>query len=103
MSAKVPGKQGVLVFPATQTYSNREVVRWIGAPDSDEPAPRVTLAAAAEKAAALAPTETTAAAAAEDGDEDDDSDGLALGFGIAGLISGLAALAITFVRRPRRS
>ena len=34
MSAKVPGtSRQTLVFPATQTYSNGEVVHWIGAPD----------------------------------------------------------------------
>ena len=37
MSAKVPADETTLVFPATQTYSNGEVVRWIGAPDSTLP------------------------------------------------------------------
>ena len=32
MSAKVPAEETTLVFPATQTYSNGEVVHWIGAP-----------------------------------------------------------------------
>ena len=31
----------VLTFKALQTYSNGEVVRWIGAPSADEPAPQV--------------------------------------------------------------
>jgi periplasmic copper chaperone A len=99
MSAKVPAK-GELVFPATQTYSNGEVVHWIGAPDSDTPAPRVTLTPKVEETAAPAGTETTAAAETED---DSGTEGLALGFGIAGLVAGLAALAMTFVRRPKRS
>jgi uncharacterized protein len=44
MTARVPETRGrTLVFPATQTYSNGEVVRWIGGPDADEPAPRVRL------------------------------------------------------------
>ena len=30
-----------LVFPSLQTYSSGEVVRWIGPPDSEEPAPVV--------------------------------------------------------------
>ncbi len=101
MSAKVPAEQTTLVFPAVQTYSNGEVVRWIGAPDADEPAPRVTLTPKIEEVAAPASTETTAAANTED--DDSDRDALALGFGIAGLVVGLAALAITFVRRPKRA
>ena len=52
LSAKVPNEETTLVFPATQTYSNGEVVRWIGAPDSDTPAPRVTLTAKIEAAPA---------------------------------------------------
>ena len=47
MSAHVPNRPGlVLVFPSVQTYSSGEVVRWIGPPRSDEPAPRVTLSRA---------------------------------------------------------
>jgi uncharacterized protein YcnI len=38
-----PGKS--LTFKALQTYSSGEVVRWIGPPDADEPAPQVTLTA----------------------------------------------------------
>lgn len=46
----VPGEAGdVLTFPAVQTYDNGEVVRWIGDPDSEEPAPTVTLAEAGEE------------------------------------------------------
>lgn len=40
-SARVPEESGILEFPAIQTYDSGEVVRWIGAPDSDEPAGRV--------------------------------------------------------------
>jgi uncharacterized protein YcnI len=97
LSAKVPAEQTVLVFPATQTYSSGEVVRWIGAADSDTPAPRVVVTATAEPAAA--PAETTAAAESDD----DGSDWLALGFGIAGLVTGLAALALVLLKRPRRA
>ena len=106
MSVKVPSEETTLVFPATQTYSNGEVVRWIGEPDADTPAPRVTLTAAVEETQATptpAPTETTEAVAADDDDGDDDLDGLALAFGIAGLVAGLAALVVTLVRRPNRS
>ncbi len=103
LSAKVPAEPGTLTFPATQTYSNGEVVHWIGAPDADEPAPQVKLTAAAaeEETAAPAPTETTAAAETED--DESDTDTLALVFGIAGLVAGVAALVLTLVRRPRRA
>lgn len=102
MSAKVPDAQGTqLVFPSVQTYSNDEVVRWIGPPNADEPAPRVTLGAKEPEAgAAAAAAEETAAAASEEAD--DDSSGranLALGFGIAGLVAGLAGLGAALLRR----
>ncbi len=100
MSAKVPAEVGTLTFPATQTYSNGEVVRWIGAPDSDAPAPQVELTEAVqEETAEPLPAETTAAAASTD--DDSDLDGLALAFGIAGLVAGLAALAVVLLRRPK--
>lgn len=54
ISVRVPdGDPGdFLVFPAVQTYQGGEKVRWTGALDSDEPAPRVELLPPA--AAALA-------------------------------------------------
>ena len=101
MSAHVPNTPGTeLVFPAIQTYSNGEVVRWIGAADADEPAPRVTLEAA--QAEHGAPTATTAPTETEESGEDDESEdraNLALGLGAAGLIAGLAALGMGFCRR----
>lgn len=47
LSLRVPqGKAGdFLTFPSIQTYRGGERVRWTGAPDSDEPAPRVKLLA----------------------------------------------------------
>ena len=47
LSIHVPNTPGqTLTFPATQTYANGKVVRWIGAPESDEPAPNLTIEAA---------------------------------------------------------
>jgi uncharacterized protein YcnI len=44
LSARFPEQRGrTVVFPAVQTYSNGEVVRWAGARNADEPAPRVTI------------------------------------------------------------
>jgi periplasmic copper chaperone A len=48
LSVLIPGKAGsTLTFKALQTYSNGSVVRWIGAPGSDTPAPTVLVTAAA--------------------------------------------------------
>jgi len=87
LSARVPASAGtVLEFPALQEYSSGEVVRWIGPPDSDEPAPRVTL---------------TAAAAGDE--EDDDGEGLALWLAVAGIVLGGLALAVAVAGRIRRA
>jgi hypothetical protein len=45
VSILVPdGKPGTLLtFKAVQTYSNGHVVRWIGSPSAEEPAPQVAL------------------------------------------------------------
>ncbi len=40
-SARVPDDPATLAFPALQTYSSGEIVRWIGPSDSEEPAGRV--------------------------------------------------------------
>ncbi len=91
-----------LTFPAIQTYDNGEVVRWIGAPDSDEPAPQVTLTAAEEDHGHAAAAEEEAATPPTDGSGDDSSGAptwlaiLALVVGAAGLVVGGLAM-----RRPR--
>ena len=80
-----------LTFKALQTYAGGRVVRWIGAPDTEHPAPQVTLVSSdtsGDRAAA------TPAATAGDGD-DDGTDGLtivALIVGGLGLLVGGAAL-----------
>jgi len=94
LSLAVPeGKPGsMLTFKSVQTYSNGEVVRWIGPPDSEEPAPQVELTAAEEEEAS-APAEQPAAPAASE--DDDDGNGLAIAalvVGALGLVAGLAAL-----------
>jgi uncharacterized protein YcnI len=48
LSLQMPDQPGAtLAFPAYQTYSNGEVVRWTGAAGTDTPAPTVALAAPA--------------------------------------------------------
>jgi uncharacterized protein YcnI len=96
----VPDDAGTLTFKALQTYSNGEVVRWIGPPSADEPAPLVTVTAAAagdgeasHDAASAAPV--SAAGAANDDGGDGPSTGLvvvALVLGALGLIAGGLAL-----------
>ena len=44
-SARVPDEPGTLEFKGIQAYSSGEVVRWAGAPDSEEPAPLVNVVA----------------------------------------------------------
>jgi len=109
LSVQVPGKPGDrLVFKAIQTYSNGEVVRWIGAPDSETPAPIVTV---------VSPTTSSATAPGPPGPPErasgDGGGGASKGLGITalilgalGLIAGLAAFAVrrsgvsTVKRRP---
>jgi uncharacterized protein YcnI len=53
ISVQIPGKAGdKLTFKALQTYSNGQIVRWIGAPGSDEPAPQVAVTGAQASGAA---------------------------------------------------
>ncbi len=96
LSLAVPDKAGsALTFKAVQTYSSGEVVRWIGPPDSDEPAPQVKLTAAEEEGGGTASAEQQAPAAAGGDGDDGGSDALsiiALIVGAAGLAAGLAAL-----------
>ena len=102
---QVPGKAGdTLTFKALQTYSNGEVVRWIGAPDSEEPAPQVSVVAATAEGhgAAAARGHGGVHPAATSDDDDGASKGLAitaLVVGILGLLAGGAALIMTR-RRP---
>jgi uncharacterized protein len=92
LSVQVPGRAGdTLTFKALQTYSNGTVVRWIGANDSDAPAPVVRVTGASPAA--------TPAKAPSGGS----SDGLAITaliVGALGLITGVAGLMAA--RRGRR-
>jgi uncharacterized protein len=87
----LPGEPGKsLTFKALQTYSSGEVVRWIGAPDADEPAPQVKLTATSGGEGESAP--------AAKADTSDDTGAptwlavLALVVGAGGLLAGAAAL-----------
>ncbi len=110
LSVGLPDRPGTaLTFKALQTYSSGETVRWIGAPDDDEPAPQVQLTAAGPEQPAAAHGSggsgggKTATAAAGDRDvEDDGADTLsvvALVVAALGLLAGIAGL--TAARRAR--
>jgi uncharacterized protein YcnI len=99
LSVQIPDKAGTkLTFKALQTYDDGKVVRWIGAPGSDEPAPQVAVtAAAAEHAAAPAATAQGRPTAAKS-DSSGGSDTLsivALVVGALGLLAGGVALLTT--------
>ncbi len=98
LSVLIPGKAGdKLTFKALQTYSDGDIVRWIGPEGSDTPAPVVPVTAAAGAAATPAPAAATPAptATAAPTSSSDSGNGLAivaLIVGALGLISGVAGL-----------
>ncbi|HMJ35557.1 MAG TPA: YcnI family protein [Baekduia sp.] len=106
LSVQVPGKAGdTLTFKALQTYSDGSVVRWIGAPDADHPAPQLDVIAAADPHGAApsggtgtATTEATSAPAPVAATTTSDGDSSTLGVialivGALGLLAGGGALA----------
>jgi uncharacterized protein len=105
LSVGLPDKAGTtLTFKALQTYSNGEVVRWIGAPDADQPAPQVKLTQVAAEGDSAADPGAQAAPASADSDDGEDGGGdtlsvVALIVGALGLLAGLAGLAAA--RRAR--
>ncbi|MGA5321920.1 YcnI family protein [Streptomyces seoulensis] len=113
----LPEDTDQLVFKAIQTYSNKEVVRWIEVPkegqdEPENPAPTLALSAATDD------HHGTAAAAGDDaksGDKDDDthqeaaadSDGgtdtTARVLGIVGIVIGVAGVAYGVLAGRRRT
>ena len=93
---RTPGK--TLKFPVVQTYGNGEVVRWIGTPSSQEPAPTIRLGALVGPPPPLAPPAQTTptappAPAASNDNDDNGSAGWIIGAAIVvGLIAAGAAL-----------
>jgi uncharacterized protein YcnI len=95
LSVKIPdAKAGSeLTFKALQTYSDGDVARWIGAADSDKPAPTVTLTASeGEHGASPAATPMPTAASSSDGEDGIGLAVVALIVGILGLLAGVAGL-----------
>jgi uncharacterized protein YcnI len=112
ISVQIPGKAGdKLTFRAVQTYSNGEVVRWIGAAGSDTPAPQVTVTAAAQAAAKGVRTQsvggtivnsTNSSPPSNSAVDVGSSSGIA-GIGIGALGFLLLGGAVTLLRRRRSS
>ena len=94
VSVQIPGEAGdTLTFKALQTYDDGEVVRWIGAPESEHPAPQVAVIAGSE-----------GHHGADADAEGSDSEGASKGLGIAALILGalgLLAGGVALVRSRR--
>ena len=94
---RTPGK--TLKFPVVQTYGNGTIVRWIGAPSSETPAPRIELTASAgpppppPPPQATTPTTTSTNAPIESDDDDSGAAGWIIGCAVVlGLIAAGAAL-----------
>ncbi len=103
ISVQIPGKAGdQLEFKALQTYSGGEVVRWIGAEDSDNPAPIVTVTEGGDEHGAAAATPAATQAASATTSDDGDGNGLAIVALIVGAL-GLAVGAFAVYRASARS
>ncbi|MFH9086947.1 YcnI family protein [Streptomyces sp. NPDC017673] len=107
----LPENTDQLVFKAIQTYSNKEVVRWIEVPqegqdEPENPAPVLELSAATDDHHGTASAEDTAektgkTAAAED--SGDDSDTTARVLGVVGIVVGVAGVAYGVLASRRRT
>lgn len=91
--ATTPDTEGPISWKAIQTYADGQKVRWIGGPDTEEPAAVTQISASASRQNAGgeggdAAVEASPAAASEGSGGDDGGDGLA----VAALIVGGSAL-----------
>lgn len=102
LSVQIPENAAgkALTFKALQTYSNGDVVRWIGAPDSEHPAPTLQVSAAGASTTASAATPPPAApATSDDRGGTDTVSVIALVVGVLALLA--AGAAVLIARRPR--
>lgn len=97
--AATPPEPGELEWKSLQTYSNGEVVRWIGSPESAEPAPVTVVDAAAPRLNAGGESAPGATATGDEGasqppvaaGSSDDADWVARGLALAAvLLAGIA-------------
>ena len=106
-----PVPEGEMEFRALQTYSSGEVVRWIGPPDSEEPAARVQgidlgleegegqLSLLAEMSAGGMEGNGATAEGESGSSDDDDNDALPIILGAIGAGLGGLALVVALTRR----
>jgi uncharacterized protein len=96
LSVQIPGKAGEeLTFKAVQTYDNGEVVRWIGAPETEHPAPQVLVTPPQEEGATASAEQTSEASPVASTGESNDSGGSDdKGLAIAALAVAVIALVI---------
>ena len=109
----LPEDADQLVFKAVQTYSNKEVVRWIEVPqegqdEPENPAPVLELSAATGDHHGTAGAEDTAAksenaAATADSGSDGGSDTTARVLGVVGIVVGIAGVAYGVLAGRRRT
>ncbi|MEU9454700.1 YcnI family protein [Streptomyces sp. NPDC048277] len=108
----LPENTDELVFKAIQTYSNKEVVRWIevqqdGQDEPENPAPVLTLSAATADHHGSATAEDTAArtetTASSDSGSSGGSDTTARVLGVVGIAVGAAGVAYGVLAGRRRS
>jgi uncharacterized protein YcnI len=111
LSVQIPGKAGEeLTFKAVQTYE-KEVVHWIGAPETEHPAPQVLVTPPKEPGqltvAQTSGGEPTAEASAASGSSESSSGSSDKGLAIAALVVAVIALigaaAAVFGSRRRAS
>ncbi|MFJ5640895.1 YcnI family protein [Streptomyces sp. NPDC093223] len=107
----LPENTDELVFKAIQTYSNKEVVRWIevqqkGQEEPENPAPTLALSAATDDHHATAAEDTAAKTETTASDESGStggSDTTARVLGVVGIVVGAAGVAYGVLAGRRRS
>jgi uncharacterized protein YcnI len=109
--ARNPVKAGPIEWKIIQTYADGKAQRWIGPPDSEEPAARTEISETAPQqdvvavnggnASAQASPGPATDAGSQDGDDDDGSDVLLIALAGAALVAAVAALIVALRGRPR--
>jgi uncharacterized protein len=105
LSVQIPGKAGEeLTFKAVQTYE-KEVVHWIGAPETEHPAPQVLVTPPKEAGQSVSVNEKDLTLTSSDSDESSsggsDAKGLAIAALVVAVIALLGAAAAVFSGRRR--
>lgn len=114
--ASTPEQEGEIQWKALQTYDDGHISRWIGAPDSENPAAVTTISASAprqnaggeggeaategEGAATPQPAQTAAPAQAASAPAEDDDSPLPLILSIVAVVLAAAALLLALRRKP---